>query len=507
MRHIVIAGGGTAGWMAAAALGRFLGHSHKISLIESDTIGTVGVGEATIPQIRTFNAGLGIDEQQFVVATQGTFKLGIEFSGWGSPDAGYIHAFGNIGRPLGLIDFHHYWLRGFNAGIAADLWSASASALAAKENRFSPPNDQPGHLPSGVAYAFQFDAGLYAKFLREFSQNLGVQRIEGEITDVVRDAETGDIALLSMANGQKIAGDFFIDCSGFQALLIEGALQSGYEDWSHLLPCDRALAVPSERTAPLTPYTRASARKAGWQWRIPLQHRTGNGHVYSSTHVSDDEAASILLSNLDGKALADPKMLKFKTGKRRQIWKNNCVALGLSAGFLEPLESTSIHLVQSSIARLLQLLPGGKASDSQIAEFNRQADFEWSCVCDFIILHYYANGRDEPFWQAVRNMKIPPALAHKIELFRSTGTLFRQNDELFTEMAWLQVLWGQGVAPISHHPIADQLSDKDLAEFLGLADQHSRATASKMMPHEDFITRFVSASKGGSAPLRNKELT
>lgn len=493
MRNIVIAGGGTAGWMTAAALARFLGGSCSITLIESEEIGTVGVGEATIPQIRLFNAGLGIDEREFVAATQGTFKLGIVFDGWSGAGQEYIHAFGNIGRPLGLIPYQHYWLRAHKAGMAQDFWSASPCAKAAAANRFSVIEEKPGSPPSGVAYAFQFDATLYATFLSAMAQKAGVQRVEGKIRSVEKNPENGDIACLQMDDGRHVEGDFFIDCTGFRGLLIEEALQAGFEDWSHWLPCDRAIAVPSERIDPLTPYTRASARQAGWQWRIPLQHRTGNGHVYSSAHISDDEAAAILLANLDGQPLADPRMLRFKTGKRKAHWVKNCVAIGLAAGFMEPLESTSIHLIQSAIARLLQLLPAGEIRPAAVAEFNRQSDFEWRSIRDFLILHYHANGRQEPFWVAQKNMAIPESLAHRMELFRANGSIFREHEELFTEIGWLQVLWGQGIRPESYHPLADQINDADLAEFISLGDRFANAQVEKMISHSDFITRHCAA--------------
>ncbi len=502
MQNFVIAGGGTAGWMAAAALSRFLGKQANITLVESDAIGTVGVGEATIPQIRLFNHGLGIDENAFVAATQGSFKLGIQFDGWTGEGQNYIHAFGNVGRQLGLTSYHHYWLRALKNGITTDLWSASPCAVASAENRFGRVEEKPGQLPSGVAYAYHFDAGLYAKFLRQHAEAGGVKRIEGLIAEVTQDCENGAIQLLRLESGQVVEGDFFIDCTGFHGLLIEGALNAGYHDWRHWLPCDRAVAVPCETTQPLTPYTRASARKAGWQWRIPLQHRTGNGHVYSSAHIADDEAASILLDNLDGAALDTPRTLQFTTGKRKRAWVKNCVALGLSAGFMEPLESTSIHLIQSAIARLLQLLPGNQIADADITEYNRQTDFEWERIRDFLILHYHANGRNEPFWQAVRDTEIPDSLAHKIALFEANGRIVREHEELFTEAGWLQVLVGQGIVPEGYHPLADQLSEKDLSEFLKLAGQHAKTIASRMPDHSAYIAQHCAAQQQPSPTNR-----
>jgi tryptophan 7-halogenase len=487
--NIVVVGGGTAGWMAAAALARFLGRTAAIRLIESDEIGTVGVGEATIPQIRLFNDGLGIDEDEFVRATAGTFKLGIEFDGWLRPGHRYIHAFGAVGRPLGLIPFHHYWLRHRAEGGGDDLWAHSASAEAARRNRFARPDDKPGRLPSGVNYAFHFDASLYAAHLRRWAEGRGVRRVEGRIQDVALRGEDGFVEAVTLGSGERVAGDIFIDCSGFRGLLIEQALETGYENWSHWLPCDRALAVPCASVSPLTPYTRSTAREAGWQWRIPLQHRTGNGHVYCSDFISDDAAAATLLAHLDGEALADPRPLRFITGKRRKAWNRNVVALGLAAGFMEPLESTSIHLVQSGIARLLQLFPRERVTEVEAAEFNRQTDVEWRSIRDFLILHYHANEREGPFWAACRERSIPDTLAHKIALFEESARIFRVEEELFTEPGWLQVMLGQGITPASYHPLADQLSPEQLAEFIELSRRHVAQVASTMPAHEDFIAR------------------
>jgi len=387
LKQIVIVGGGTAGWMAAAAFARFLGPAYNIRLIESDDIGTVGVGEATIPAIQLFNQNLGIDENEFVRATQGSFKLGIEFVDWTEPGHRYIHAFGQVGRPLGLLPFHHYWLRHYQQGGKSSLWDHAPTALAAADNRFARPVEKPGSLPSGVAYAYHFDAGLYAAFLRKYAEARGVSRTEGQVVDVTLSSETGFVESAKLATGEIVIGDFFIDCSGFRGLLIEQALHSGYEDWSNYLPCNRALAVPCATVDPLTPYTRSTAREAGWQWRIPLQHRTGNGYVYCSDFISDADATDMLMSNLDGEALAEPRQLRFVTGKRQQIWKKNVVALGLSSGFLEPLESTSIHLIQSGIAKLLNYFPTAGFQQADIDGFNGEIDFEFSSIRDFIILH------------------------------------------------------------------------------------------------------------------------
>ncbi len=489
MRDVVIAGGGTAGWMAAAAFARFLGDQFSITLVESDAIGTVGVGEATIPQIRLFNAALGIEEAEFLKATSGSFKLGIEFDGWLAPGKKYLHAFGNIGRQMGLVPFHHYLLRDYARSEAADdLWAYSPTAIAAGQNRFTPIYDQPGQLSSGVAWAYHFDASLYAAFLRSYAEKRGVKRVEGNIADVLQSG--AKVKTLRLESGTEISGDLFVDCTGFAGLLIGQAAGAEYDDWSEYLPCNRAAAIQCESATPLTPYTRSTARAAGWQWRIPLQHRTGNGYVYCSDYISDDEAASILLANLDGAAIGTPRLLKFTSGMRRESWKGNVVALGLAAGFMEPLESTSIHLVQSGIERILKLFPNNDIARADIAEYNRQTQLEWEAIRDFLILHYHANGRSEPFWQARRDMEIPESLQRRIALFESSGRMFRENEELFTEIGWLQVMMGQGIKPKAFHPLANQFSDEQLTEFLELAVKHAQAQAAKMMPHDEFIDQY-----------------
>jgi tryptophan halogenase len=490
-RSVVIVGGGTAGWMAAAAIARFAPRGTSIQLVESDAIGTVGVGEATIPQLRLFNASLGIDEDRFVRETGGTFKLGIRFEGWSGDASRYIHAFGTLGRSWGLVPFHHYWLRAAQAGEASSLWDYSASARAASEGRFARDPGRP-ELPSGIAWAFHFDAGMYAAFLRRHAEAAGVVRHEGRVVAVAR-AEDGDIAGVTLDDGREIAGDLFVDCSGFRGLLIEETLDAGYDDWSRYLPCDRALAVPSEATRPLAPFTRAIAREAGWQWRIPLQHRTGNGLVYASEHLSDDRAAALLLANLDAEPLADPRPLCFVTGKRRRAWVGNCVALGLAAGFMEPLESTSIHLIQSGVARLLEYWPGGRIAEADVAEYNRRTDAEWLAIRDFLVLHYHANARAEPFWRARREAAIPDTLAERIALFRENGRVRHDPDSLFTEVGWLQVMIGQGIVPAGHHALADGPAPAELAEFLSLASRHAAQVAGRMPPHDVYLAAHCAA--------------
>jgi tryptophan 7-halogenase len=490
---IVIVGGGSAGWMTAAALSRFLTRGWSIQLIESEEIGIVGVGEATIPQIRLFNSVLGIDEDEFLRATQGTFKLGIQFDGWLRPGESYIHAFGQVGRDLGLIPFHHYWLRARANGANEGLGAYSMSASAAMAGRFMRGNPTPNAPLGPLTYAYHFDAGLYAAYLRKQSEARGVVRTEGKIADAQIDGATGNVAAVVMEDGQIVTGDLFVDCSGFRGLLIEEALRTGYEDWTQWLPCDRAVAVPCANVSPLTPYTRSTARKAGWQWRIPLQHRIGNGHVYCSSHISDDEAAATLMANLDGEALAEPRPLKFVTGMRKKFWNRNVVALGLSSGFMEPLESTSLHLIQSGIERLLKFLPNGPVAAADVDAYNRQSAFEFERIRDFIILHYHANQRDEPFWRACREMAIPDTLVEKIEVFCANGRIFRVSEELFTELGWLQVMVGQGLMPEGYHPLAEQISESDLGGFLGATRQIVDASVAAMPTHADFIARHCAA--------------
>jgi tryptophan 7-halogenase len=494
IEQIVIVGGGTAGWMSAAVLARAMGSKVNIKLIESDAIGRIGVGEATIPQIHNINKYLGFDEDDFIRQTQASFKLGIQFKGWTGPKDAYLHAFGDIGLPLGLTPFHHYWLRARDGGKAASLWDYSINNQSAMQNRFARLDHVGQSRLGGIKYAYHFDANLYALYLGKSAQANGVERIEGKIVDVNLRADDGFIESLRMENGDTIKGDLFIDCSGFRALLIEGALKSGYVDWSHWLPCDRAQAIPSIKTSPMRPYTQSIAHKAGWQWRIPLQHRTGNGLVYCSQYLSDDEAISALMDNLESEALDAPRLVKFTTGRREKFWHKNCVAIGLSSGFMEPLESTSIHLFQSSVSRLLAMFPDKNFDPTLRDEYNRQTVFEFERIRDFLILHYHANGRKgEPFWDACRNMQIPQSLSRKIDLFRQSGRIFREHEELFTETGWLQVLLGQQIMPGSYHPLADDITPDQLAEFLGNIQTLINREVDNMPGHEDFIAGHCAA--------------
>ena len=497
IKDIVIVGGGTAGWMAAAALSRTLGDRYRIRLLESDEIGIVGVGEATVPHIKAFNQLLRIDEADFVRKTQGTFKLGIQFVDWLRKGETYIHGFGTeIGHPLGLLPFHQYWIKAMRAGQAQPLGAYTLNTVAATRGKFMvSATDVPASSPlANIAYAYHFDASLYARYLRIYSERLGVQRIEGIVEQVDLHPETGYVESVRLRSGETICGDLFIDCSGFRGLLIEQALHTGYEDFTHWLPCDRALAVPCEKVGEPTPYTRSTAREAGWQWRIPLQHRTGNGYVYSSAHISDDEAAAVLLANLDGKALADPRPLRFTTGRRRKCWNRNVVALGLASGFMEPLESTSIHLIQSGVSKLLELFPDRGFSEVLVQRYNDQLAFEFDRIRDFLVLHYNAVERDDtPFWRQCRSMAIPAELQANIDLFRDSGRFFRNGNEMFAEISWIQVMVGQGILPRDYHPLVDRLPEEELRKFLASIGSTISACVDVMPTHQQFIDRYCAA--------------
>jgi tryptophan 7-halogenase len=497
IRNIVIVGGGTAGWMAAAAFAKVLGPDYAVRLVESEEIGTVGVGEATVPHLKLFNNLLGIDEIEFVRRTRGTFKLGVQFNDWGRLGDSYIHGFGSIGHDLGLLPFHQYWLKARQAGRAQEIGAYSVNTAAAPRGRFmASASDVPASSPlANIAYAYHFDAGLYARMLREYAEQRGVRRTEGKIAQTQLHPDTGFVEAVTLENGERIEGDLFIDCSGFRGLLIEQALHTGYIDFTHWLPCDRALAVPSEIVGPPTPYTRSTARTAGWQWRIPLQHRTGNGYVYSSAHVSDDEAAATLLGHLDGRALGDPRPLRFVTGMRRKFWNRNVVALGLASGFMEPLESTSIYLIQSGIAKLLNLFPRQGISDTLIERYNTQSIFEYERIRDFLILHYKATERDDtPFWSACRAMSIPQTLQDNIDLFRDSGRFFRNAEEMFASVSWVQVMLGQHIVPRAWHPLVDQLPDRELYAFVDGVGTVIDRCVEAMPPHQAFIDRYCAAA-------------
>jgi tryptophan halogenase len=500
---IVIVGGGTAGWMTAAAIASVYGPGQRqIRLIESSEIGIVGVGEATLPHIRFFNRRIGIDEREIMARTQATFKLGIEFVDWARLGDSYIHPFGAYGSRLAGVPFHHYWLRQHAAGQAAPIEEYSLPIVASRMNRFAMPSDDPTAVMSTYGYAFQFDAALYAAYLRGFAEQRGVQRTDGKIVDVKLRAEDGAVEAVQLEDGTLVGGDLFIDCSGFRGLLIEQALKTGYDDWTHWLPCDRAAAVPCDSHGELTPYTRATAREAGWQWRIPLQHRTGNGYVYSSNFISDDEAASKLLSRLDGKAQAAPRFLRFTAGRRRKTWNRNVVAIGLAGGFLEPLESTSIYLIQIAITTLIDYLTdqavasGGKFDARTVDAFNRWIEMEYDRVRDFLILHYHATERDDaPIWNYCRTMRIPDSLQHKLELFRERAHVITYKDGLFLEPSWIAVYLGQRVMPRGHDLRADAVDAAKVAAELTRVRELVRATAVRMPSHQEFLAQYCPAAR------------
>ena len=485
IRKVIIAGGGTAGWMSAALLSRTLGKVLDIELVESDVIGTVGVGEATIPTLVRFHQLLKVNEQEFMAATQATFKLGIGFESWRDVGEDYIHSFGDTGRDHWSAGFQHFWLKGRQRGLAGDFGDYCLELKAALESRFA-------HIPSpGINYAFHIDATLYAQYLRQFSEKLGVRRIEGKIVEVGTHAESGYIESLTLDSGQRLQGDLFIDCTGFHGLLIERTLNTGYEDWSHWLPCNSAVAVQTRSVGPAIPYTRSIAREAGWQWRIPLQHRTGNGIVYCNHFVDDERAGNTLQDNLEGESLMEPRTIRFRPGSRREHWRRNCVAIGLSSGFIEPLESTSIHLIQRGIIRLLQTFPLNGIKQSDIDEFNQQTRFELEHIRDFIVLHYkVTNRRDTPFWRHCRRMEIPDSLRHRIDLFRETGRVFRVPTELFAENSWIQVMLGQGIVPEQYHPVVDVMSDDELDRFLREIKSRVDNAVAQLPQHDVYVEQY-----------------
>lgn len=492
--RVVICGGGTAGWMTAAALSKLLPPTVRISLVESEDIGSVGVGEATIPMIRRFNDVLAIDEDEFVRETCGSYKLGIEFVNWGRVGDRYMHGFGRLGPDLQAIAFDQYWQKQYQAGRAADLGQYMITRVGASQNRFMRARpDLQGSPLADLHSAFHFDASLYAKFLRKRAERQGVRRIEGKVRTAELREPDGFVSALLMESGERVEGELFIDCSGFRGLLIEQALHTGYDSWSDLLPCDRALAVPCASVSPLTPYTRSTAHQAGWQWRIPLQHRTGNGHVYCSRYLSDDEAAAILLANLDGEPLADPRPIAFVTGMRKKVWNRNVVAIGLASGFMEPLESTSIHLIQTAIQRLIDYFPSTAFEPADIAEFNAQARWEWERIRDFIVLHYHLNQRAEPFWKDCASMAVPASLRHRIALYESHGRIVRDGNELFAEVGWLQVLHGQNARARGYHPLVDRVPEADVQAFLDNVQKVVATCAGVMPSHEAFLAEHCAA--------------
>jgi tryptophan halogenase len=492
IRRLCILGGGTAGWMSAAALSKTIGAPVEISLVESEEIGTIGVGEATIPTIHWFNQIVGLDHAEFMRETKATYKLGIEFEHWARPGHVYLHPFGRYGDGNDGLPFHHRWIRARQEGLDDGIEQYSLTTRVARAGKFAFPSPDPASPLATLGYAFHFDAGLYAGYLRRQAQARGVRRLEGKVVRIDQHPESGFVAALHTDRGDCLEADLFIDCSGLRGMLIEGVLATGFEDWSHWLPCDRALAVPSERAGPPPPYTRSEALTAGWQWRIPLQHRNGNGYVYSSRFISDDEAAAALLRNLDGRPMAEPRPIRFTTGRRKRSWNRNVVAIGLSAGFLEPLESTSIHLIQSAIAKLLALFPTRECEPCTVEQFNRLMAQEFETIRDFLALHYHSTaGRDEPLWTYCRHMPLPQTLVYREEHFRRTGRIVLGPEELFREASWLAVLIGQGHVPADYHPLADCISSKDNFQYLRRTKDALRAACEPLRSHEEHLRAFT----------------
>jgi tryptophan halogenase len=489
IRRVVIAGGGTAGWLAAAALSHQFHGILDMVLIESEEIGTVGVGESTIPPIRAFHRLLGIDEQEFMRATAATFKLGILFEDWGKIGEKYIHPFGMTGKSTWSCNFHHFWLHSLARGIRSDYGEFCLEHQAAKAGKFfTGPNSE-------TSYAYHLDAGIYAKFLRKFSEKFGVRRIEGKIKEVRQNGESGFIESLVLESGQVVEGDLFIDCTGFRGLLIEQTLKTGYEDWNQWLPCDSAVAVQTESTGPAVPYTRAIAHEAGWRWRIPLQHRVGNGLVYASQHMSDQQATEKLVREIEGRTIIQPRVIKFRTGRRREAWNKNVIAVGLASGFVEPLESTSIHLIMTAMTRLIMLFPFPSVTQSIIDQYNEESRLEAERVRDFIILHYCATQRDDsPLWKYCSSMELPETLARRIDLFRTRGHVWQPEGELFRTDSWVHVMLYQGIWPEHYHYLATAMPDKDLVKFLEATRGVINQAVTQMPTHQDFVDRYARAS-------------
>ncbi|WP_347302796.1 tryptophan halogenase family protein [Croceibacterium sp. TMG7-5b_MA50] len=485
MKRVVIAGGGTAGWLAAAALTRQLRDQVAVTLVESDAIGTVGVGEATIPTIRPFHALLGLDEREFLRATGATFKLGISFEDWARVGDRYIHSFGTLGRGTWMAEFHHLWLEARRQGVAGDIGACCVEHEAARAGRFTADEG------AALSYAYHFDAGRYAAYLRQRAETQGLTRVEGRINRVERDGASGDIAALVLEGGERIEGDLFIDCTGFRALLIEGEFAAGWEDWGHWLPTNRALAMQTRATGPAVPFTRAVAHDAGWRWQIPLQHRVGNGLVYAADHLSDDEAHARLLASVEGEPLTEPRLIRFATGRRKRVWINNCVALSLASGFVEPLESTSIHLTMIAITRLLQLFPFDGATTARAARFNDLASRELERVRDFVVLHYALNQRPEPFWQRARAMDLPATLVERIALWREGAQAWQGADDLFRVDSWVQVMLGQRLEPAGHHHLARLMSPDRLRQALADMQAGTAAAVDRLPAHQQFLDHYA----------------
>lgn len=489
VRHVVIAGGGTAGWTVAAALAKQLGALIEITLVESDMIGTVGVGESTIPTVRRFHELLGIDEREFVCATQASFKLGISFEDWSRIGDRYFHAFGVTGQGTWMADFQHIWLQAREQGLAGDFGDYCFELRAAQAGKFL------GGKDSRLNYAYHLDATAYGQYLRRLAEPLGVKRVEGKIADVRLAGENGFIEALVLESGEEIAGDLFIDCTGFRALLIEGALETGYDDWTRWLPTDSALAVQTDAVGPARPYTRAIAHQAGWRWQIPLQTRVGNGLVFCSRHLSDDAARALLAESVESEMLAEPRLIRFHAGSRRKAWNRNCLAVGLASGFVEPLESTSIHSIMIAVTRLMQMFPFEGVSEAVVRRFNEISKRELEGIRDFIILHYHLNQRDEPFWRECQTMEVPDSLAERIALFRESAQAYQAPDELFRTDSWVQVMLGQRLEPQAHHEFARLMRPEQLRGALANVARNIDDAVAALPQHQAFLDGYCGAAR------------
>jgi tryptophan halogenase len=492
LKQIVIVGGGAAGWMTAAALSRLLRpQDASLTLVESEEIGIIGVGEATIPDMLQFNLFLGIAEDELMRATQATFKLGIEFVDWYRKGTRYFHPFGFHGVDIDGLDFHQYWLRCHENGHAHSLGDYCLTEIVARKNKFGVPDTRtPGAPASYLRYAYHFDAALYAAFLRRLAEARGVKRVEGKVCEVLRHPETGDLTGVKLANGGTVTGDFFLDCTGFRSLLLDKTLGVPWVDWRHWLPCDAALAVACEHDGPPPPYTRSTAKTAGWQWKIPTQRRVGNGHIYCSEFMSEDEATTSLIDGLGGQPIGTPRLIRFATGHREKFWEKNCVAIGLSAGFLEPLESTSLYLIRQGISRLIALFPDASQPPIFRDEYNRWMRKDFEQVRDLLVFHYYAQARDEPFWLHCRQIAIPETLRRRIELFSEGGRFLRHEGELFPNASWVAVMLGQGVIPRAVDPLVAARPVADIEAKLELLRGAMNGFVDTLPSHEQALGRF-----------------
>jgi len=498
LRQIVIVGGGAAGWMTAAALSRLLkAEQASLTLVESDEIGIIGVGEATIPDMLQFNLFLGIVEADLMRATHATFKLGIEFVDWSGGGSRYFHPFGFHGVDIDALDFHQYWLKCRAEGHPHPIGDYCLTEIVARKGRFAFPDMRIAGAPASyLRYAYHFDAALYAAFLRRYAEARGVRRVEGKVSEVQRHPESGDLTGVKLVSGQAVTGDFFFDCTGFRSLLLDKTLGVPWVDWRHWLPCDAALAVACRHDGPPRPYTRSTAKSAGWQWKIPTQHRTGNGHIWCSEFMSEDEATFVLTRGLDGEIMGSPRLIRFATGHRERFWEKNCVAIGLSSGFLEPLESTSLYLIRQGISRFIALFPDSTLPPVLRDEYNRWMQKDFEQVRDLLVFHYFANGRDEPFWQHCRNMTLPESLRRRVELFAAGGRFLRNEGELFPNASWVAVMLGQNIIPRAIDPLVAGKPAAEIEPKLAALRRAMNEYAEGLPSHAEALRQYCGSEAG-----------